>query len=116
MDRQSRWRRRNPWARYVEWARRRCRDPRHRDYQWYGERGIECRLTARDLKAVWFRDRAWTLDKPSLDRIDPDGHYEISNVRFIEFWANSRAPHEPGPPAPRPSEPIPEDLMDLGFI
>ena len=64
-------------------AKRRCTDPRHRDYERYGGRGIEFRFDAvTDLFSV-------IGDRPqgkTLDRIDPDGHYEVGNVR----WASPK--------------------------
>lgn len=89
--RQANWRGRNPWARFVEWARRRvrCTDP-HKWFPYYGAKGIEVKLTAKDLEKIWKRDKANKLKRPSLDRIDPAGHYEPKNVRFIEFDLNSR--------------------------
>lgn len=91
-DRRAAWRKRNPWSRYVEWARRRCNDndPRGRNYANYFDKGITCDLTARELKAVWERDRAHLLKKPSLDRIDPERGYTMFNVRFVPFDWNVR--------------------------
>jgi hypothetical protein len=37
-----------------------------------------------EIARIWFRDVAWMMREPHLDRIDPDGHYEFSNVRFLE--------------------------------
>lgn len=87
----GRWRKRNPWARYVEWARRRCActDPK-KWWPFYGAKGIQVRLNAKDLQVIWFRDEAFKLKKPSLDRINPDKDYTPDNVRFIEFKLNSR--------------------------
>lgn len=80
-----------PWVRFVEWARRRCAcdDPK-KWYPYYGAKGITCSLTAAELEAVWIRDDAHMLKKPSLDRIDPERGYDAFNVRFIEFSLNSR--------------------------
>ncbi|MDD5302972.1 MAG: hypothetical protein PHS14_07650 [Elusimicrobia bacterium] len=94
---QQRWKQRNPWARYVEFARRRCADadPQGPWYHYYYAKGVEVRLTAKDLAAIWHRDSAAKMKKPSLDRIDEDGHYEIGNVRFVEFAWNSRRAWDP---------------------
>lgn len=95
-DRRAEWRKRNPWARYVEWARRRCActDPK-RWWPYYGAKGITVKLTAKDLKAVWERDNAAAMKKPSLDRIDPSRDYSTGNVRFVEFDLNSRMAWDP---------------------
>lgn len=89
--RQAAYKKRKPWVRFVEWARRRCNctDPE----QWfpnYGAKGIICDLTAPQLEIVWRRDRADLMKRPSLDRINPLGNYTFDNVRFIEFNFNSR--------------------------
>jgi len=56
----------------------------------YAGRGIECRIDFNDLWDVWHRDNAAALDFPTIDRIDNDGHYERSNIRFIEQAENVR--------------------------
>ena len=91
-DKRAAWRKRNPWARYVEWARRRCNDsdPESRNYPHYFAKGITCSLTANELKAVWERDGAANMKRPSLDRIDPERGYDLFNVRFIPFNLNVR--------------------------
>ena len=86
--RQAAWRKRNPWARYVEWARRRCAER-----EGYVAKGIKCDLTAAQLKVLWGRDGAAQMKKPSLDRVDSDGNYTVSNCRFMEHLENSRLPH-----------------------
>lgn len=45
-------------------------------------------LNAADAKLLWQRYNAAALRRPSLDRINPDGHYETGNCRFIEFEQN----------------------------
>ena len=54
----------------------------------YGGRGIECRVTIDDLAIAWVRDNADQMRRPSVDRIDNDGHYEPNNIRFVELSEN----------------------------
>lgn len=96
-DRQKRWRERNPWARYVEYARRRCQDPEHKSWASHGARGIRVRLTAREAGVLWERDRAASMRRPSLDRKDATKDYIFDNCRFIEHFVNGRLPHEDVP-------------------
>jgi hypothetical protein len=60
-------------------ARRRCTDPTHDNYANYGGRGIKFRFQAIDelVAAIGLRPEGRTLD-----RIDPEGHYEPANVRW----------------------------------
>lgn len=95
MTRQDRYRKRKPWVRFVEWARRRCNDTREKEFRNYGAKGITCQLTASDVEKLWIRDNAAKLKKPSLDRIDASKSYTVENCRFIEFYENIRRPHVP---------------------
>lgn len=54
---------------------------------------IKNRITVQELEQLWFRDKAWRLKKPSIDRIDPRGDYVFENCRFIEHVENSRRAH-----------------------
>jgi|SRR6185369_13935912 len=80
-----------PW--YKHWANawKRCNQEQHQSYKWYGGRGIELKMGMAEFKALWERDRAWEFQRPSIDRIDADGHYEFNNCRFIESERNTRA-------------------------
>lgn len=91
--RQSAWRERNPWARHIECARRRCSDVKNKDYKFYGGKGIKVNMTAKDARALWERDGAATMKKPSLDRVDSSKDYTPENCRFIEKSLNERLPH-----------------------
>lgn len=61
----------------------------HSSYKIYGKKGIKCLISADELKKLWFRDKAYLLEKPSIDRIDPKGHYQFDNCRFIEQRINN---------------------------
>lgn len=51
---------------------------------------VEIKLSPLEMARLWFRDKAWTMREPELDRIDPAGNYEWSNVRYIERDQNQR--------------------------
>ncbi len=86
---------------YMTWANmlRRCETPSSNRYYCYGGRGISVCEEWHDY-AVF---RAWAYangykdqskDTPraqvlSIDRINPDGHYEPSNCRFISVSENA---------------------------
>jgi len=60
----------------------------HGERERYAGRGIECRITFDDLLFVWERDGAESMARPSLDRKNNDGHYELDNIRFRELYDN----------------------------
>lgn len=66
----------------------RCNNPKNDMYYRYGGRGIKCLITKEELKFLWFRDKAYNMNKPSIDRKDNDEHYELSNCQFIEMSEN----------------------------
>lgn len=55
----------------------------------YAGRGIKALITPDDVEFLWKRDGADKMADPTIDRIDNDGNYELSNCRFIERRANS---------------------------
>ncbi len=80
----------HPWIIHYSSARQRCTNPKSQNYPYYGGRGIKFLMTVADFKFLWFRDQAWLLKRPSIDRKDPDGNYELSNCQFIELADNKK--------------------------
>lgn len=74
----------SPWTRKLYHIKRRCNYPD----TYYFKKGIKCLLTSEEIKKLWFRDKAWLLEQPSVDRIDPQQNYIFSNCRFIEMKEN----------------------------
>jgi hypothetical protein len=75
---------------YRSWqqARDRCLNERHHAWKLYGGRGIEWRL-GDDFDAFF----TLMSERPvgyELDRIDPWGHYERGNVRWIPRGTGKR--------------------------
>ena len=77
-----------PWKYILIGIKQRCENKNDNTYKYYGGRGIKCLITSKELKKLWFRDKANLMKKPSIDRIDNDGHYTYDNCRFIELSEN----------------------------
>lgn len=86
----------HPWVTHLTSCRARCYNHRVVNYKYYGGKGIKCSLTLSDIKYLWDRDNAYLLNRPSIDRLDSQGHYELGNCRFIEVAENSRRRWEGG--------------------
>ena len=79
----------SPWLSHYDCARTRCLNPNVKCFHRYGARGIKFLLTQEHVRKLWFRYKAFNLKKPTLDRVNNDGHYQLSNCRFIEKSINS---------------------------
>lgn len=77
------WEERNPWYKFYNRMITRCKP-----YREYGKRGIKVLVSKDDVRDVWFRDKAYLMDNPSLDRIDGRGDYSKDNIQFIEYLKN----------------------------
>lgn len=77
---QRRWREANPERHTFSEAQRRCCNPKNKDFDRYGARGIKFRFTSFEQFFAELGPRP--SPQHSVDRIDNDGHYEPGNVRW----------------------------------
>jgi hypothetical protein len=82
------YRKKFPWIRIFSDIKQRCNNPNIAQYKDYGGRGIKCLITPKELKELWFRDKAYDMEQPSIDRIDNDGNYTFENCQFLELVDN----------------------------
>lgn len=83
-----------PWI-HIYWnIHTRCNCEKFIEFHRYGGRGIKALITQDEIKELWFRDKAWLLERPSIDRIDNDGDYTFENCQFIEISENIRRKYE----------------------
>ena len=75
-----------PWVKTYNSIIGRCHHKKSRYYK----NGIKCLITKEELKNLWFRDKAFKMKKPSIDRINNKGNYKFYNCRYIEFSQNAR--------------------------
>jgi hypothetical protein len=78
-----------PWKRILQNIQKRCNNKNSENYKWYGGKGIKCKITEEELKFLWFRDKAYNMEKPSIDRKDSNKDYTLDNCRFIERIENT---------------------------
>jgi hypothetical protein len=51
-------------------------------------KGIKVSVRPAELRQLFMRDKAYLMKRPSVDRIDPDGHYVYENIRWVELDLN----------------------------
>lgn len=71
---------------YACWTnmRRRCLNPKHKAYKSYGAKGVTICPEWDDFESFLSDVGRAPTDKPCIDRIDPYGNYEPSNVRWTD--------------------------------
>ena len=74
-----------PWKKTYQRIVSRCIYDKN---SYYYKRGIKCLITVKELKFLWFRDEAYLMTKPSIDRRNPLGNYVLKNCRYIELELN----------------------------
>ncbi len=47
------------------------------------------KLSRQKIKSLWFRDKAYLLKEPSIDRLNSSKDYTYGNCRFIEKMVNT---------------------------
>jgi hypothetical protein len=77
-----------PWLKTYDLIEHRCKTKNNGSYKYYGGKGIKNLLTREDLKTMWFRDKAYSMKRPSIDREDSNKDYVFSNCRYMELSEN----------------------------
>ena len=86
------YRRQPPWYKTLCYIGKRCGMVGKHKRGEYTKNGIKNFLTKEDLKFLWFRDKAYLMKRPSIDRVDGRGNYTLENCRYIELVANASRP------------------------
>lgn len=75
-----------PWKTTLRGIKWRVKDKKGKGA--YYRKGIKCLIASEELKILWFRDRAYLMKEPSIDRKDNNGDYTFENCQYLEFNKN----------------------------
>ena len=83
---------------YSVWKsmKKRCENPNHKDYKWYGAKGVTVCEEWHDYSVFkqWALDNGYneTANKGecTIDRINPYGNYEPNNCRWVSMAEQNR--------------------------
>lgn len=78
-----------PWIVTYNSIKQRCNNPNNKRYKDYGGRGIKCLITVEELKKLWFRDKAYDMKSPTIDKINNNRNYELCNCQYLEHYINT---------------------------
>lgn len=76
-----------PWIKTYRSIVSRCNS-----HSFYIKKGIKAQIGVVELKKLWFRDKAFNMKVPSIDRIDPRGNYTFGNCRYVELKEHLKFP------------------------
>ncbi len=79
-----------PWRNSAKAAKARCNNINTNSYIYYGARGIKYLLSDKQIKELWFKNKAYLMKYPTLDRKNGNKNYTYKNCRFIERALNSK--------------------------
>lgn len=79
-----------PWKQILRDINHRCTNPKNNRYKDYGLKGIKNKFKnpEEDIKFLWFRDKAYNMSEPTIDRKNNNGDYTLENCQFIENREN----------------------------
>lgn len=86
---------------YISWReqRTRCYNKNRSKYKNYGAKGIEVKYSSREFIGWWLSEiENFKGKKPTIGRIDHDGHYEFGNVVIQDLSENSSERNQRVPP------------------
>lgn len=67
----------------------RCYNPKHKDYKYYGGKGIKVLYEREEFVEWYVKERSNYVGKnPSIGRLDHNGHYCFENIRMESMHEN----------------------------
>ena len=83
----------------IRQAKQRCENKNATSFERYGGRGIKFLFSSQKeaffilKKSYYSARRKHCLQRPAINRIDNDGHYEVGNIQWIPTSENTRQMH-----------------------
>lgn len=88
--------------------KQRCSNPNNKSFKYYGGKGVQCLLSKKEFKNIYFRtafcercnvilsdfNRKIGRNSRTIDRIDSSKNYEVNNIQIICRSCQSKRVHE----------------------